>query len=93
MCHIGYDGAGNKLAINDICTFKLQNESYEHEGMIVYDEDTFSFCFEMNDSTFPIVMMDKADRTSIKKIINVWSTKNNNERYKWYQDLVNNPDF
>ena len=87
MNYVGYDSVGNKLQTGDICSFKLENESHEREGIIVYSEDYFAFCFDMNDNQFPSVLMSKVELGTIKKIVNVWSTQATDEKYKWYQEL------
>lgn len=83
---IGIDNKGQELQLGDICKFKMDKKDYE--GMISYDSSYFCFTFEMRDDNFPEVFMKKADTASIEKIINVWSTKSNDEKYKFYQDLV-----
>lgn len=86
MNNIGIDRKGNELQIGDICTFKLKNEKYE--GMIVYDEESYAFAFEMKNDSFPMLLMYKADFESIEKIINVMSTKLNDE-YEFYRKIYN----
>lgn len=84
MEYIGYDNQQEKLKIGDICSFKINKINYE--GIITYDESEFAFIFEMEDDKFPCVFMCKADLGSIKKIINVYSTKINDE-YEFYRKL------
>ena len=90
---VGYDNIGNKLEVGDICSFKLEGESHEREGIIMYSEDYFAFCFDMNEDQFPSVLMCKAELGTIKKIVNVWSTKTSDEKYKWYQDIIKNDNY
>lgn len=84
MDYIGYDNNNNKLEIGDICSFKI--DKIQYEGMIEYDESEFAFIFNMKDDNFPCVLMHKADLGSIKRIINVFSTKNGDE-YEFYRNL------
>lgn len=86
MNYIGRDKNGNKLQIGDICIFKLKNELYE--GMIVYDEESYAFAFEMKNDSFPILLMYKADFESIERIINVMET-NVNDEYEFYRKIYN----
>lgn len=86
MNNIGFDKNGNALQMGDICSFKLKKEKYE--GMIVYDEVSYAFAFEMNNDSFPMLLMYKADFGSIEKIINVMSTKLN-DKYEFYRKIYN----
>lgn len=86
MNNIGFDKNGNALQMGDICSFKLKKE--KHEGMIVYDEESYAFAFEMKDNNFPMLLMCKADFGSIEKIINVMSTKVN-DKYDFYREIYN----
>ena len=83
---VGNDKNGYELAFGDICKFKLEVdlEEREYEGMIVYDEESFAYAFEMKDDNFPIVLMSKACLNSIEKIINVMATRLNDE-YGFYR--------
>lgn len=83
---IGADSKGQNLDIADICSFKIEieGEAKELEGMVVYDEESFAYAFEMQDDNFPIVLMNKT--TNIKRIINVWSTKKD-DRFEFYRDI------
>lgn len=92
--YVGTDKNGQNLEIGDICTFILGKdydlvEEIQCEGMIDYDEETFSFSFEMLDPSFPIVLMQYAKAGSIEKIVNVWHTAGlEDEKYKEYQKLA-----
>lgn len=86
MDNIGIDGNGNKLQLGDICIFKLKNEKYE--GMIVYDEESYAFAFEMKNDSFPMLLMYKADFESIERIMNVTETKLN-DKYEFYRSVYN----
>lgn len=86
MNYIGRDKDNKKLQIGDICNFKLDNKDYE--GMIIYDEESFAFAFEMKDDSFPEILMSKIDYSSISKIINVNSTKLN-DKYGFYRKIYN----
>lgn len=83
---IGYDKNGTELQIGDICKFKIKDIAYE--GIVVYDSTEFAFMFEMLSESFPIVFMHIADFGTIEKIVNVWSTKTDDEQYKGYQILI-----
>jgi len=83
---IGTDNKQQKLQIGDICKFTIDNA--EHEGIIIYDEDTFAYCFEMLTDNFPLVLMKVADLGSIEKIINVWSTSVNDDKYNKYREFI-----
>ena len=89
MNYIGYDGEENKLQVGDICTFKIAGESFDREGIIIYDDAEYAYCFEMQDGSFPVVLMNKTKLGTIKKIVSVWETKVNDERFKWYQEITN----
>ena len=88
--YIGNDKNGMELEIGDICKFELKigTEQKEYEGMIIYDEDTFSYAFEMKDDNFPIILMQKAYLFTINKIINVTCTVN--EEYEFYRKVYEN---
>lgn len=85
---IGNDNKGKTLEIGDICSFQIDKVKYE--GMIGYDEEYFSFVFEMIDDRFPCVLMSKVDYNSIEKIKNVWSTNVKDDKYKFYRELAKN---
>jgi hypothetical protein len=89
---VGKDKNGYELNFGDICKFKLITNGIEkeYEGMIVYDEESFAYIFEMKDDNFPAVLMYKARINSIEKIINVMATKMNDE-YGFYREIYNNP--
>ena len=84
---LGHDNKHQELSIGDICKFKIEDREYE--GMVVYDEESFAYAFEMKDDKFPIVLMSIADLGSIEKIINVWSNQPNKDDYGFYRELVN----
>jgi hypothetical protein len=92
--YVGLDKNGQKLDIGDICKFVLIEDPdhvdrFEREGMIDYDEDSFSFAFEMLDPQFPIVLMQYAKAGTIEKIVNVWHTAGmKGEKYLEYQELA-----
>ena len=83
---IGYGKNGQKLVWGDICSFKIDGKEYE--GMINYDEDVFSYVFEMKDDNFPCVKMSRVDLDSIVVIINVNSTRPYKDGYGFYRELV-----
>lgn len=85
---IGFDKDSKKLLVGDICKFKIYDT--ECEGMIMYDYAEFAYIFKMEDSKFPAILMNKVDMDSIEKIINVAGTKVNDNRYKFYQELMLN---
>lgn len=87
MNYIGIDIHGNKLQVGDICTFKFKNEKYE--GIIMYDEESYAFAFEMKNDSFPRLLMYKADFESIERIINVMSTQLYDEKYEFYRKCYN----
>jgi len=86
MDYIGFDSNGEKLQIYDICDFKVNGKQYE--GMITYDEDVFSFVFEMDNDNFPAVIMSKVDCDSIIKISNIDNAKQNSD-FDFYKGLYN----
>lgn len=63
---VGIDNNGNKLFLGDTCKFKFKGKEYE--GTIVYDSESFSYAFEMVKGTFSLILMSKADCSSITKI-------------------------
>lgn len=67
---IGMDMYGAKLECGDICNFTMNvgGDVKTAKGMIVYDESTYSFAFEMLDDNFPIILMSHTE--GIKKIFN-----------------------
>lgn len=83
---IGFDAQGNKLQLGDICEFKFKNKDLE--GIIIYDESSYAFAFEMKDDNFPMLLMKNANFDSIKKIINVTETKLDDE-YEFYRRIYN----
>ena len=87
---IGYDKKGKLLNIGDICKFEVEVNfrKKECEGIIIYDEETFSYAFEMKDDNFPIVLMNKVYMNSIKKIINVMETMD--REYEFYKKIYEN---
>ena len=74
---VGRDKNGLELNLGDICKFTIKEKEYV--GMIMYDEQEFSYVFDMLDDNFPCVLMNKVDMESISKIINIYSTKVNDE--------------
>lgn len=83
MNYIGFDKVNEKLQIGDICTFKIGD--IEYEGMIMYDEDVFSFVFEMDCDNFPCVCMSKANLNTINKICSVGSTRRG-DRFEFFRE-------
>lgn len=57
--------------------------------MIVYNDSTYAFVFEMKDDNFPMILMKNADLFSIKRILNVTETKIGDE-YEFYRRVHNN---
>jgi len=91
MDYVGYGkqlGQNVKLQIGDICSFTIKDKLYE--GMIMYDEDVFSFVFEMEDDKFPCVVMSGADLDSIVKICNVGSTVRF-DRFEFFRETYGKP--
>lgn len=84
MNYIGFDKNNEKLQMGDICIFTIGRGRYE--GIIIYDEESFSFAFEMEDETFPMILMSAVERGSIEKICNVMSTKLG-DRFEFYREL------
>lgn len=71
---IGLDKKGSKLMCGDICTYKYRRptgETISSRGIIIYDEDSYSFAFEQLDDNFPIILMYHVERDSINKVYNV----------------------
>lgn len=73
--NIGEDAYGHKLQCGDICIFKInlqrakcEEKVEEMKGMIIYDEDTYSFAFETLDSYAPVLLMSCVESKSIKKL-------------------------
>lgn len=72
---VGTDKFGHKIQCGDICSFKinlqrpnLEEQVEELKGMIVYDEDTYSFAFETMDNHAPFLLMQCAELNSIEKL-------------------------
>jgi hypothetical protein len=67
---VGTDRCGRKLFVGDICLFKAQLGESMHElkGMIIYDEDTYSFAFTTLDNYLPIILMGCVELGSIEKL-------------------------
>ena len=93
---IGYDKNKIELREGDICKFivecPFEKKLIEMEGMISYDREYFAYEFDINEKVYPhylSILMSKAEYGSIEKIINVDSTKINDEKYKFYQDIWN----
>ena len=71
---IGVDSRGNKLECGDICLFNYKNEREEvikSKGLIIYDEDSYSFVFEQLDDNFPLLLMNKVERDTIIKLYHI----------------------
>ena len=85
--NIGNDKNGKALNIGDICKFELKigTEQKEYEGIVVYDEETFSYAFEMKDDNFPTILMQKACISSIDKITGVMGTTE--KEYEFYRKI------
>lgn len=72
---IGNDRYKHKLMCGDICLFKInlqrpkcEEKIEEMKGMIIYDEDTYSFAFETLDEYAPLLLMKCAELRSIEKL-------------------------
>lgn len=87
MDYIGFGKNNEKLQIYDICAFKIDKKQYE--GIITYDEDVFSFVFEMDNETLPAIFMSKVDYDSIEKVCGVMGTKLG-DRFEFYRELYKN---
>jgi len=91
MDYVGFGkqlGENVKLQIGDICSFTIKDRLYE--GMIMYDEDVFSYVFEMKSGNFPCVMMSVADLGSIAKICNIGSTVRF-DRFEFFREVYGKP--
>ncbi len=79
---IGNDKFGEKLRCGDICEYEINKVKIR--GLIVYDEDTYSFAFEQLDDNFPITLMSAVEHGTIEKSINMdRATKNYPDYDKW----------
>lgn len=96
---VGIDRYGHKLQNGDICKFKIilqrpkcEEKVEEMKGMIVYDEDTYSFAFETLDNYAPILLMNCAELRSIEKLFE--ANENNFDNIpngdKWREIYNNN---
>lgn len=72
---VGEDAYGHKLQCGDICIFKInlqrpkcEEKIEEMKGMIIYDEDTYSFAFEALDNYASVLLMSCAEFKSIEKL-------------------------
>lgn len=96
---IGMDKFGNKLQCGDICNFDIKLhrphsvEAIETmKGMIVYDEDTFSFAFETLDNFAPLLLMNCVEERSIEKLFeaNLINFNNIPNGVEWNEIYNNN---
>lgn len=90
---IGTDRYGRKLFVGDVCLFKarLGENMHELKGMIIYDEDTYSFAFTTLDNYLPIILMSCVELGSIEKLYeanpsNFQNMPNGTEWKKIYND-------
>ena len=72
---VGKDVYGHKLQCGDVCLFKVnlqrpkcEEKIEEMKGMVIYDEDTYSFAFETLDDYAPLLLMKCAELRSIEKL-------------------------
>lgn len=96
---IGCDMHGHKLHCGDICNFKVKLQRSKNEenieelnGMIIYDEDTFSYAFETLDNYIPLLLMSCAEIGSIEKMFEANSINFSNipDGDKWKEVYNNN---
>lgn len=96
---IGKDIHGHKLQCGDICLFrvnlkrpKCEEKIEEMKGMIVYDEDEYSFSFETLDDYAPLLLMNCEGLISIEKLFEANSSNFNNipDGEKWREIYNNN---
>lgn len=94
---IGTDKYGHKLQLGDICLFKVKlqgskNDADEMKGMIVYDEDSYSFAFETLEDNAPLLLMNCAELGSIEKLYeaNINNLSNISNGNKWKKIYNNN---
>lgn len=102
---IGTDSCGNSLKCGDICSFKiklqrrkisenepnLENNIETMLGMIIYDEDYFAFAFETLDNYAPVLLMERAELYSIKRIYEAnYSNFNSMKQGDEWRDIYNN---
>jgi|GEM_PF-5770661 len=85
---IGTDAQGKELRCGDICSYKYTN--IESQGMIVYDEETYSFAFEQLDNKFPMILMSLVELDSIKRLKNINQITNNYSNAKEWKEIYNN---
>lgn len=73
---IGYDKNGTELKVGNKCKFSIShktgvrfiNKTVEYIGTIAYDEDTYSYCFEMVLGTLSPILMSAVIKDSIEKL-------------------------
>lgn len=96
---IGHDIHGHKLQCGDICNFKIRLQRPKNEekieelrGMIIYDEDTYSYAFETLGNYAPILLMQCAEIGSIEKLFESNSINFNNipDGNNWKEIYNNN---
>ena len=85
---IGIDAQGKELKCGDICSYKYDN--VERKGMIIYDEETYSFAFEQLDDKFPLILMSLVEFDTIKKNKNINQIINNYPNAKEWKEIYNN---
>lgn len=83
---VGFDSKGKELFENYVCTFMLDKQSYE--GIIRYDEEVYSYVFEMLEDNFPCVLMIRADYDSINLKHSKEEIMDNDEVYKKWHTLL-----
>ena len=96
---VGIDRYGHKLQCGDICKFKInlqrpkcEEQIEEMKGMIIYDEDTYSFAFETLDNYAPLLLMQCTELRSIEKLFeaNLDNFNNIPDGDKWKEIYNNN---
>lgn len=85
---IGNDKFGEKLRCGDICEYEINK--MQRKGLIVYDEDTYSFAFEQIENEFPIALMSAVDFGTIEKSINMDRITRNYPNYDKWKEIYNN---
>ena len=96
---VGKDVYGYKLQCGDVCLFKVnlqrpkcEEKIEEMKGMVIYDEDTYSFAFETLDDYAPLLLMKCAELRSIEKLFeaNKDNFDNAPDGDKWKEIYNNN---